>query len=271
MYEIKIAMSVVLGIALLTVIIFSWSIVSSTQVGLRTTLGDVSDETLDAGLHFKIPFVQSIKKVSIQNVKTSQENVATYSKDGQVILISHALQYRVDKGHVRNLFVDIGMNYQNNFVLPTLEDTLKSEIAKYNAIDVVANRNLLRETIKSRLQERLLSSYIIVTDYNIINEDFDDDYEKAIVAKQVAFEMAKQAENNTKRIEEEKKQAILRSEAEAEQSRLQAEALKYGGDVVIEKIKAEAMLELAKKWQGGVPSSMTILGDGEALPLFNIK
>ena len=79
----KKAVAITLVVAAVVIFILSgFYSVSSTQRGVIATFGKIKPEVIEAGLHIKIPFVQTIHKMSIQTVKL-EENAPSYTKDIQ--------------------------------------------------------------------------------------------------------------------------------------------------------------------------------------------
>ena len=82
--------------------------------------------------------------------------------------------------------------------------------------------------MRDELDGKLSGMGITVTDFNIIDFDFSDEFINAVEAKQVAEQVKKKAatENETAiaQAEREKQVSIKQSEAEAERVRIEAEA-----------------------------------------------
>ena len=268
---IAVIMTVVIGLLLL-LLLNPFVVINAGHRGVVLTWGKVSELSLEPGLHWRTPIAQRVVEMSVQTNKYEVPQSLAYSKDGQTIVITSAVNYNLDPSAVTNTYSEVGESYESKIIQPIVEDAIKQEIAQYAAVEIIANRGKIKDVIQTTLRERLSEFHILVTQYNLVNEDFDDAYEQAIADKQVAVERAKEAENQTKVVAQEKEQAVLRAQADAETSRLQAEALRTaGGEIVIEKIKAEAMLEASKKWKGEVPASVTVLGNGQAIPFLNLK
>ena len=69
-------------VAIVAVIVLSSSFytIKSTERGILSTFGRISENTIEDGLHMKIPFIQSVKKINIQQKKfDGHEN--TYTRD----------------------------------------------------------------------------------------------------------------------------------------------------------------------------------------------
>lgn len=58
----------------------SYTVVNSGNRGLKFTFGELSNTELEEGLHFKVPFAQKIKEVTIQPI--GQEITIPVGQDG---------------------------------------------------------------------------------------------------------------------------------------------------------------------------------------------
>lgn len=116
--------------------------------------------------------------------------------------------------------------------------------------------------------KQIVNRGFLVSSVTITNIDFDDQYESAIKNKQVQEQQALAQINITKQEDEKKKQEILKAEALAEKTRLEAVALQSAqGEKLIDKLYAEAALESAKKWNGVLPTQMI---PGATLPFIQV-
>ena len=84
-----------------------------------------------------------------------------------------------------------GTEYMSQ-AMPKILDALKAETAKYEASDIIGNRDKIRSEALKAAQGRL-QDFVEVQDLSIVNVSFSEDYEKAIEAKQVAQQRAEQA------------------------------------------------------------------------------
>ena len=102
-----------------------------------------------------------------------------------------------------------------------------------------------------------LSSYgVEVMAVSLVNIDFDDVFEEAVRAKIVAEQDALRAQNKTKEVEEQAKQAVIDAQAEADSKRLIADAEAYSIQVIQEQIANSPNyieLEKIKQWDGKLP------------------
>lgn len=140
-------------------------------------------------------------------------------------------------------------SYGSKLVDPIAVSVLKDVTGHYEADKMVSNREKITNEIFKEMHEALLKKGIIVSKVNIINIDYSDAFEKSVEEKQVALQASIRAKNETIRIEEEAKQAVVKAKAEAE-------AIKIKNDT-IEKGKGVIYLEAIKKWDGKLPDIIT--------------
>lgn len=270
---IKLTLAAVLAFVALFFIAKSATTVDQTERGILVTFGEVQ-EVLEPGLHFVNPFTSDVYKFDV-TVQALQVNELAYSKDSQIVGAQATVNYRVDVTQIAKVWEDVRRDGETRYVAPRSNEAIKNVLAKYTAQEIIENRETLSSTYKENLVPRLDGTGFIIEDVALENLDFDDAYERAVTNKQVQEQEALTQANITSQEEEKKKQAILQAEALAEKTRLEVEALSLGGDEIIEKILAEAQLEAAKKWNGGVPSTLIMGGGADAantpvVPFINV-
>ena len=240
---------------LLLFVLFPFTLVGETQRGLVFRNGALV-RTVDPGLNFRIPLIEDVKKADT-SVQTFTMSVPVYSKDSQVVETEVTVNYHIDSNLVEEAYRDSQLAYEMRVIAPNMPDVLESSLSKYSAQELITSRGTLSGDVKAALFAKLETRPYIVIETVSVKLDFDDAYEAAVKEKQVQEQNALTAINVTKQTEEKKKQDINAAEALAEKTRLEALALaSQQGSRVIEKIYAEAALEMAKKWQGGVPQTV---------------
>ena len=227
----KIAKIVALAIAALLVVILlgdSFATVPVGSTGILLTFGKVEDgKALSEGLHIKLPLVQRI--VSMDNrVKKLELNTEAFSKDIQTVSATLAVNYRLQAEKSFAIYKTHGTQYEQNIIVPAAHEVLKSVCAQYTAEELISKRAESSDMMRDELDAKLSGMGITVTDFNIIDFDFSDEFINAVEAKQVAEQVKKKAatENETAiaQAEREKQVSIKQSEAEAERVRIEAEA-----------------------------------------------
>lgn len=259
---------VVLGLLLAN----SFARVPVGSTGILLTLGKVQDGvTLSEGLHMHIPFIQEI--VSLDNrVQKLELNTEAFSKDIQTVSAKLAVNYRLRPESSFSVYKSYGTAFEQNIIVPATHEALKSVSAQYTAEELISKRAESSDKMRDELDAKLTGMGITVTDFNIIDFDFSDDFINAVEAKQVAEQVRKKAatENETAiaQAEREKQVAIKQAEAAAEKVRIEAEAkanaVKLAAEAEafrlesINKNLTDQTIQntLAERWDGKLPTVM---------------
>lgn len=276
----------VILIALLVLLLSSYTRVPVGSTGIMVTMGRVQDgSTLSEGVHFHIPFFQEI--VSLDNrVKKLELNTEAFSKDIQTVSAKLAVNYRLRPEMSFSVYKSHGTQFEQNIIVPATHEVLKSVCAQYTAEELISKRADSSDKMRDELDAKLTDMGITVTDFNIIDFDFSIDFINAVEAKQVAEQVRKKAatENETAiaQAEREKQVAIKQAEAAAEKVRIEAEAkanaVKMAAEA--EAFRLQSINEnltdltirntLAERWDGKLPTvsgtnAAGILNIGELL------
>ena len=224
--------------------------------GIKITLGHVQPESYGEGLHTIFPFVQKFKTM---DVKTQRNTLTTsvYTKDIQQAKITYVINYNVLPDTVNKLFQEIGMDYESKVLSPVVEGTIKDIIGKWNAQDLIANREKATGEILIKLQSQLKDNYINVSDFQMTGINYSDVFERAIESKVTAEQEALKAKNKTVQVQEEAKQKLIAAEAEAKSMAIRAQALSQNKSLV--------QYEAVQKWDGKMPQYMM----GNSVPFIN--
>lgn len=238
-------------------IIASIQVIPAGNTGVVMTFGKVSDNVMQEGLNFKIPFVQSVVVMS-NKIQIQEVDAAAVSKDLQTVSSRIAVNYRVGFDSSANVYKNIGKDYEDVVLLPAVQESMKSVSAKYTAEELITERAQVGSEIQTALEEKVSGYGIIIEKFNIVNFDFSSEFNEAIEAKQVA-------EQNLIKTRTEQEQAIVIAEAEAQQKVIAAQA---EADAIAAKAQAQAdankliaeslsssVIEYEKiqKWDGQLP------------------
>lgn len=253
----KLTSGVVIVVAVAILILSSFYYIKPGSRGVLVTLGKVANRSFTNGIGVKAPFISRMHTFDVKTLK--MENVtATYTKDLQTANIGYVFTYNLIAGNVHALYENVGNDYTNKLLTPNITDAIKDVIGKWQAQDLVANRESARTEIITSVGNKLNKEYFENFTFQIINIDYSDVFEKAIESKVVAEQEALKAANNTKRIEEESRQLIIKAEAEAKAIDIKAQAL--------EKNKSLIDYEAVQKWNGALPTYML----GNSVPFINL-
>ena len=256
-YELKdyieAGISVIIAILIIFLIItglLSFKTIKSGEVGLRVRFGKIVDSSLKEGINFKIPYIESIKKVNIK-VQKSELNVESSTKDMQIINTTIAVNYRVDSQQAAHLYKTVGNNYDKTILQPAIKESIKSAIAQYDAEEITTKRAEVSVSCLEAIQNKVKKYGIVVEDFNLTNFSFSTAYTNAIEQRKVA------------------EQNLQREKLEAERKVIEAEATKKTNDLLKQTLTDELIAkQFIEKWDGKLPETYA---GGDILKMFNIK
>lgn len=248
---------IVIGAAAIFVAVNSFTIVPAGNTGVVLTLGEVSANPLSEGFHVKAPFVQSVENMS-NKIQVYETPASAVSKDLQTVSSSIAVNYRLVSDKSPDMYKNVGVDYQTILITPVVQECMKSATAKYNAEQLITDRESVSNEVKTALDSKLNSYGIYIEKFNIVNFDFSAEFNTAIEAKQVAEQnllKTKTEQEQAKVIantEAEKKVIAAKAEAEAilKQAQAQADANKLLEESLSNKVIA---YEQIQKWDGVMP------------------
>ena len=251
---------VLLAAALVALGSASFTIIEEGYIGVKYQFGKIVDDSLSAGLNFKVPFVQTIRQVDVRE-QMYQMDANAYTKDTQTVEgIQTKLNYVYDRGELSNIIRNVGINnVESKLLIPQMQSIVKNEIGQYKAEDLVQNRTTVQESIEDKLRESLVQSGIIVVSFAIENLDFEDGFEEAIRAKVVAEQEALKMQNKTKEKEELARQMVIEAQAEAESQKIRADAEAYAIEAIQKQLQQSPEyieLQRVQKWDGKYPQVM---------------
>ena len=248
----------VLGFIAILMFFSSFYTIRSTERGVLSTFGKMSDDVIEDGLHLKIPFIQTIKRVNVQQKKFDGKE-ESYTRDVQTSDVEYTINYDLVRENVTKLMKNVGDDYHNRIVVPFIRSAMKESFGNFAATEIVENRDAVRRQIEQQLRHTLDSNYFMNVQFQLVNIDFDDEFEKAIKEKQVAEQNALKAKNVTIQVEELAKQTRIKAEADADAMRIKAAALESNAKLV--------NYEAVQKWDGKMPQYML----GNSVPFIDLK
>lgn len=248
---------IIVGLAAILVAANSFTIVPAGHTGVVLTLGEVSGTPLPEGFHVKAPFVQSVEKMS-NKIQVYQSDASAVSRDLQTVKSTIAVNYRLVSDLTPKMYKDTGTEYETILMMPVVQECMKSATAKYNAEQLITEREAVSNEVKASLDEKLNGYGIYIEKFNIVNFDFSKEFNEAIEAKQVAEQnllKTKTEQEQAKVIantEAEKKVIAANAEAEATLTKAKAQA---DANKLLEQSLSDRVIayEQIQKWDGIMP------------------
>lgn len=200
-------------------------VISETQRGVLLKFGEVVKSDLEPGLHFKTPFVNSVRKFDgrILTVDSTPERFFTQEQK-QLIVDSYAKFRVVDTS--KYYTATSGEEFRAAALLSQrINDDLRNQVAGRTVQEVVSGeRDQLMEAVKARLNETVLAELgIEVIDVRVKKIDLPNE-----VSQSVYRRMNAEREKEARELRSEGKEIAegMRAEADRKVTVIEAEAVR---------------------------------------------
>ena len=137
MYK-TILLTTAIGLLLVTGVT-SCTTIREGERGVKITLGKASNEALETGIAFKVPLIQSIKKFDIK-IKKMDDKTVTYTKDIQPATVEYTVNYSLQPSVVVSTYKNYGTDWEDRILKQLILNYMKDVIGKWNAVDLIQNR-----------------------------------------------------------------------------------------------------------------------------------
>lgn len=217
----------IIGVFLIvaSVIGASFATIPAGHRGVVIRFSTVTGTVLGEGLRTKLPFLDSVTKMSVQTQKYEADSRAA-SLDLQDVTTTIALNWRLDPGMAVEVYRTLGLEFINRIAAPAIQETIKQVTARYNAEDLILKREEVKGAITESLSNRLLERGIITETVSITDFRFSPTFIAAIEAKVAAEQAVREATNKLARVkvEAQQREAEAKGEASARIAKANGEA-----------------------------------------------
>ena len=276
----NVMMGGVAAVAALVILASTYFTIDEGERGVVLHWGAVVGEA-GPGLHFKMPIITTIEKISVQVQKEAFDKVGdidtrlqAYSRDQQPATIAMAVNYHVtDASAVYSQYGSL-INMKSRVINSRAYEQLKTVFGQFDAADAIQKRALLNAEVFNAIRKSV-SGPVVIDSVQIEDITFSNQYETAVELRMQAIVKQQQAEaDKQKRIIDADASAYevkAASDAKAHQIEVQgkaeAGAIQARGDA-LRNNPALPTLVAAEKWNGVLPTPMV---PGNTVPFVNVQ
>lgn len=275
-------MSIPVVIAAIVVIVIwmSYTPIDEGEVGVKLRWGQAVD-TLSPGFNIVIPFMESVVILPTRTQKfTFPELLNAYSKDIQAADNKVSVNYNIDGKKAIEVYSRYGQNFLETIIRPNINKRFKEVFGRYEAAEIVNQRQKLGEEIEQSVRKNMPDG-LIIEGVQIENIQFSKTYEDAreqAASAEAAVKTARQ-QLEQKKVDAERVvvQATADATARVTAAKAEADAIRLRGEAEASALQAKAAalrdnpgyvaLTAAEKWDGKLPTTFV---PGSAMPFVQV-
>jgi regulator of protease activity HflC (stomatin/prohibitin superfamily) len=196
----------------------------------------VRDVELVGGLNWIVPYFENpimypISRQTYTMSSTPQEgqiqgddSVQARTSDGQIVFIDASVIFALDPAQVVDVHLKWQNNYVDNLIRPQTRGIIRDQVAVFEIEDVYSTRRAeLTSLISQELAGILDEGGFILIDFVLRNIAFSAEYAASVEQKQIAEQLAQQAEFVVEQRKQEAEQARQLAQGQADAAAIQAE------------------------------------------------
>src|SRR5437879_9258051 len=162
---------IVTFVVIIVVMFESVVVVEAGHRGVVLYVGAVENRVLGEGIHFIIPFAEQVVQMEVRTLKF-QANASAASNDLQEVQTTIALNYHIDPNNANIIYQQLGSDYADRIIAPTIQESVKANVAKFNAEELITRRAdakaVIAETIANTLGARnIVVETVFITDFKL--------------------------------------------------------------------------------------------------------
>ncbi|HKQ45005.1 MAG TPA: prohibitin family protein [Rhizomicrobium sp.] len=267
------------AIAALVILLSTYFTIDEGERGVILHWGAVVGEA-GPGLHFKLPIITTVEKISVQIQKEAFEKTAegdtrlqAYSRDQQPATIAMAVNYHVTDA--KAVYAQFGSlaSMKSRIINSRAYEQVKTVFGQFDAADAIQKRALLNTEVFAAIRKSV-SGPVVIDSVQIEDITFSQQYETAVELRMQAIVKQQQAEaDKQKRIIDADASAYeVKAAADAKahqievQGKAEAGAIQARGDA-LRNNPGLPTLVAAEKWNGVLPTTMV---PGNTVPFVNL-
>jgi prohibitin 2 len=258
-------------VTFVAIIVFMFESVVVVEAGHRGVVlyvGAVENRVLGEGIHYIIPFAEQVVQLEVRTLKF-QANASAASNDLQEVQTTIALNYHISPSQANIIYQQLGADYADRIIAPTIQESVKASVAKFNAEELITKRATAKAVIAQSIANTLGARDIVVETVFITDFKFSQAFASQVESKVVAFQKYLTEQNNLKAIQVIANQTVVQAQAAARANVAKANGESQAIKLITVQLKqSPTYLQWLSinRWNGQMPYA---LGSG-AFPFFQL-
>ncbi|MCG2698592.1 prohibitin family protein [Candidatus Parcubacteria bacterium] len=224
--------SIVIIVFALWLFFASVIIVDAGETGVYSLFGKVKDNELSSGFHLVIPLAK-VTKMSIrteeytmsiaqgEGKKYSADAITSLTKEGLSVDLDMTVLYRLQEDKASDVYRELGLNFDEKIIRPTIRTSIRDVIAQYEAKDIYsAKREEAAFQIAGNLKAVMDPRGIIIESVLLRNVALPANLANAIQEKLQAEQEAEKYDFILAKEKKEKERKIIEAEGQQESQRI---------------------------------------------------
>jgi regulator of protease activity HflC (stomatin/prohibitin superfamily) len=260
---------IVTFVVILIIVFESVVVIQPGHRGVVLYVGAVENRVLGEGLHFIVPFAEQVVQMEVRTLKYQADATAA-SNDLQEVQTTIALNYHLSPSRANLIYQQLGADYAARIIAPTIQESVKASVAKFNAEELITKRATAKDVIARSISNTLSARNIIVETVFITDFEFSQAFSNQVESKVVAFQKYLTEQNNLKAIQVVANQTVVQANATARANVAKASGESQAIKIINVQLKQspEYLQWLSiNRWNGQLPYA---LGGTGGLPFFQL-
>jgi prohibitin 2 len=266
--KLKILTAIITFVVIIVILSESVVIVQAGHRGVVLYVGAVENRVLGEGLHFIIPFAEQVIQLEVRTLKF-QADASAASNDLQEVATVIALNYHIDPNDANVVYQQLGADYADRIIAPTIQESVKASVAKFNAEELITKRETAKAVIAQAIRNTLSTRDITVETVFITDFKFSEAFANQVESKVVAYQKYLTEQNNLKAVQVVANQTVVQAQAQARANVARATGESQAIRVITEQLRQDPQYlqwQSINKWNGQMPYA---LGSG-GFPFFQL-
>src|SRR5947209_18062622 len=173
----------IITFVVISVVMFeSVVVVEACHRGVVLYVGAVENRVLGEGIHFIIPFAEQVIQLEVRTLKF-QANASAASNDLQEVATVIALNYHINPNNANLIYQQLGADYEARIIAPTIQESVKASVAKFNAEQLITQREIAKGVIAQAISNTLSARDITVETIFITDFKFSESFYTQVESK----------------------------------------------------------------------------------------